>query len=434
MKSSMGTKLENISCVGEVAFVGISLILCNLVAVSGTPFPVPRRPLPTGHKKMRALAGFESLKGQLSASTATEKTSITLSDGDTVLCIPIEEQPSLSHLDSPNIQLKPSNHPEPESSPSEVQNDVKMASQVFAKEIGKCPKGQIPMRTGRNSPLYPTAGAGGPTQEVQSSSTSSRQYVHHHAYTATTISHPPSYKGTEVVMNVWQPFVEPEDFSLAQLWVMNTGLSFTPDSINWPMNSIETGWQVYSDLYSDMRPRLFVYWTGDGYVKTGCYNLNQDCSSLSPGFVQVSNKVLLGGAISPPSAANSEQYEIRLRVFKDDDSGNWWLQFNQDYVGYWPSYLFHSLQNTSDLIQWGGEVFDVRDDNSQTKTHMGSGDIPASGFRKAAYQRNLQYVAMNNKLYQVQDLQAVSTKPTCYTVSSGSSKAWGTHFYYGGRC
>uniref|UniRef100_A0A7I4B554 Neprosin PEP catalytic domain-containing protein n=1 Tax=Physcomitrium patens TaxID=3218 RepID=A0A7I4B554_PHYPA len=379
MKSSMGTKLENISCVGEVAFVGISLILCNLVAVSGTPFPVPRRPLPTGHKKMRALAGFESLKGQLSASTATEKTSITLSDGDTVLCIPIEEQPSLSHLDSPNIQLKPSNHPEPESSPSEVQNDVKMASQVFAKEIGKCPKGQIPMRTGRNSPLYPTAGAGGPTQEVQSSSTSSRQYVHHHAYTATTISHPPSYKGTEVVMNVWQPFVEPEDFSLAQLWVMNTGLSFTPDSINWPMNSIETGWQVYSDLYSDMRPRLFVYWT-------------------------------------------------------DDDSGNWWLQFNQDYVGYWPSYLFHSLQNTSDLIQWGGEVFDVRDDNSQTKTHMGSGDIPASGFRKAAYQRNLQYVAMNNKLYQVQDLQAVSTKPTCYTVSSGSSKAWGTHFYYGGRC
>lgn len=155
MKSSMGTKLENISCVGEVAFVGISLILCNLVAVSGTPFPVPRRPLPTGHKKMRALAGFESLKGQLSASTATEKTSITvrhlrvlftvlykfldastpyenlrvgktcdvtevasslqtsfigsysqLSDGDTVLCIPIEEQPSLSHLDSPNIQVR----------------------------------------------------------------------------------------------------------------------------------------------------------------------------------------------------------------------------------------------------------------------------------------------------------------------------------------
>lgn len=82
-----------------------------------------------------------------------------------------------------------------------------------------------------------------------------------HAYTATTISRPPSYKGTQVVMNVWQPFVEPRDFSLAQLWVMNTGLSFTPGSDNWPMNSLEAGWQVYSDLYGDKRPRLFVYWT-----------------------------------------------------------------------------------------------------------------------------------------------------------------------------
>lgn len=82
-----------------------------------------------------------------------------------------------------------------------------------------------------------------------------------HAYTATTISRPPDYKGTQVVLNVWQPFVEPHDFSLAQLWVMNTGLSFNPSSVDWLMNSIEVGWQVYSDLYGDKRPRLFVYWT-----------------------------------------------------------------------------------------------------------------------------------------------------------------------------
>lgn len=55
---------------------------------------------------------------------------------------------------------------------------------------------------------------------------------------------------------------------------------------------------------------------GDGYVKTGCYNLNQDCPDGSEGFVQVSSKVLLGGSISPPSEAGSEQYEIKLRVFK----------------------------------------------------------------------------------------------------------------------
>jgi len=55
---------------------------------------------------------------------------------------------------------------------------------------------------------------------------------------------------------------------------------------------------------------------GDGYMDTGCYNLNQDCPDGSEGFVQVSSKVLLGGSISPPSEADSDQYEIKLRVFK----------------------------------------------------------------------------------------------------------------------
>lgn len=55
---------------------------------------------------------------------------------------------------------------------------------------------------------------------------------------------------------------------------------------------------------------------GDGYENTGCYNLNQDCVGGTPGFVQVSNKVLIGGSIAPPSAVYSQQYEIKLRVFK----------------------------------------------------------------------------------------------------------------------
>lgn len=94
-----------------------------------------------------------------------------------------------------------------------------------------------------------------------------------HAYTSTTISHPPSFKGTEVVLNVWQPFVEPRDFSLAQLWVMNTGLSYAPGSDDWALNTIEAGWQVYSELYGDKRPRLFVYWTVSVTSNCTCNNM-----------------------------------------------------------------------------------------------------------------------------------------------------------------
>lgn len=131
---------------------------------------------------------------------------------------------------------------------------------------------------------------------------------------------------------------------------------------------------------------------------------------------------------------NATQYEIKLRVFKDDDSGNWWLQFNQEFVGYWPKSLFHSLKDESDLIQWGGEVFDVRESNDKTKTHMGSGSPAQSGFREAAYQRNLQFIDMDNKMKDVHELQAVATKPSCYTVFPENNQRWGTHFYYGGRC
>ena len=56
---------------------------------------------------------------------------------------------------------------------------------------------------------------------------------------------------------------------------MNTGLSFTPGSDNWAMNSLEVGWQVYSDLYGDMLPRLFVYWTVS--VKTLKFSMLELC-------------------------------------------------------------------------------------------------------------------------------------------------------------
>jgi hypothetical protein len=63
------------------------------------------------------------------------------------------------------------------------------------------------------------------------------------------------------------------------------------------------------------------------------------------------------------------------------------------------------------LIQWGGEVFDVRDGVGQTQTVMGSGALSSSGFGQAAYQRNLQYVSLGNSMYDVTDLQVPSLNP-----------------------
>jgi hypothetical protein len=66
-----------------------------------------------------------------------------------------------------------------------------------------------------------------------------------HAFAYIPIVDPPSYEGTEVIINVWEPHVGPSDFSLAQLWFMNTGISFPVNSPNYNiLNTIEAGWQV----------------------------------------------------------------------------------------------------------------------------------------------------------------------------------------------
>jgi hypothetical protein len=159
----------------------------------------------------------------------------------------------------------------------------RVASQLFALEFGACPAGTIPLRSYNSS----TGGASSSSSSSHSSNTSSdpvQEYVrkpkfgnsglqpaeptasdnlfHAHAYTVTDITNPPSYKGTEVFINVWEPVVvEPHDFSLAQLWFLNTGLAYPSSSSSSLLNTIEAGWQVYPELYGDDQPRLFIYWT-----------------------------------------------------------------------------------------------------------------------------------------------------------------------------
>lgn len=89
------------------------------------------------------------------------------------------------------------------------------------------------------------------------------------------------FYGAKAKINVWKPDVEmPNEFSLAQIWVL--GGNFNSD-----LNSIEAGWQVMfvlsvfgnsfltkklfliqrfvfqvsPQLYGDNRTRLFTYWT-----------------------------------------------------------------------------------------------------------------------------------------------------------------------------
>jgi hypothetical protein len=93
-------------------------------------------------------------------------------------------------------------------------------------------------------------------------------------------------------------------------------------------------------MYGDNNPRFFTYWTvsslffitttsskkkcttwptnsnpqvpmqNDAYQETGCYNLF--CS----GFVQTSNRIAVGAAISPISSYNGRQFDVTILIWK----------------------------------------------------------------------------------------------------------------------
>ncbi|KAH7289894.1 hypothetical protein KP509_30G023000 [Ceratopteris richardii] len=229
--------------------------------------------------------------------------------------------------------------------------------------------------------------------------------------------------GASAVMSVWDPWVEvANEFSLSQIWIL--GGSFDED-----LNSIEAGWQVSPELYGDGQPRLFIYWTSDGYQATGCYNL------LCSGFIQTSDTVAIGAAISPISKVGGGQYQIEIMIWKDPRQGNWWMAFEGSHVvGYWPAELFTYLSDfAANMVEWGGEIVNSQTYGRHTATQMGSGRFAEGGFGSAGFFHSLQVVDSNNNLQAVGGgLQTLAENSDCYDIKSVEDPNWGSGFYFGG--
>ncbi|RHN41640.1 putative neprosin [Medicago truncatula] len=245
-----------------------------------------------------------------------------------------------------------------------------------------------------------------------------------------------NYKGAKADINVWVPNVEIEgEFSLAQIWILSDPFGDDRNTIEAAksrvsftiLNYFSQSCVVFPQLYGDNRPRLFIYWTADGYKNTGCYNL------LCPGFVQTNKNVVIGGTITPTSTYNGGQFEITLLIWKDQDNGNWWFGYGTEIVGYWPSSLFTQFNDNAHAIQFGGEIVNSKSKGSHTSTQMGSGHFAEENYGKAAYFKYLQVVKSDNSFHPLsEDPKYIANKPNCYNIKGGSSKDWGKYFFYGG--
>ncbi|KAK1312374.1 hypothetical protein QJS10_CPA07g00937 [Acorus calamus] len=170
----------------------------------------------------------------------------------------------------------------------------------------------------------------------------------------------------------------------------------------------------------------------DDYRKTGCYNLK--CS----GFVQVSTEYLLGGTISPVSEYGGHQFRLAVNIFQDVENGNWWLQLQNNLIGYWPGSLDPGFAGGAEFVLYGGEIVDIGVARGikgpHTTTEMGSGHFSGEGEGKAGAFSKLQVIDKDQSGYKSpQDVTTFVKEPYCYDLSlMKTTSNWGVYFFYGG--
>ncbi|CAI9103276.1 OLC1v1001732C1 [Oldenlandia corymbosa var. corymbosa] len=358
--------------------------------------------------------------------------SIKSEDGDVIDCVDMFHQPAFDHplLKNHKIKIRPSNHPEElfvkdESSDVNSKTNKNRITQIWQLS-GECPDGTIPIRRTDAKEDFFKANS----NKKKHRSTNPRSYSSNgrnllgatsgHEYAVATVAERGEYYGTRFNVTAWQPFVEGDnEFSLSQLWILADG--------DLGLNSIEAGWVVYPRILGDNRTRLFTYWTTDGYGSTGCWNLG------CPGFVQVNNKIVIGGAIANFSSDHPFS-EISLFVWMDKKQDVWWLQYNGTQLGYWPAILFNRLNDSAQLIEWGGEIVNHNTNGIHTATQMGNGQFPYEKFERASYFRNIEI--MNETMVFGPPLGGnigtIVSYENCYNISVGKNDDWGSFFYYGG--
>ncbi|TXG57074.1 hypothetical protein EZV62_018387 [Acer yangbiense] len=214
------------------------------------------------------------------------------------------------------------------------------------------------------------------------------------------------YNGAKAIIDLYNPAVKQNQISMAQIWI-----EAGPPA---ELNGIQVGWAVHPHLYGDNKTRVTAYWTADQSQKTGCYN------SICPGFVQVHPSERLGQDFGAVSVIDGQQYGTTPMIYKDPNTGNWWLVVeNRISIGYWPKELFTHLNDGASFVQYGGWTYNSPDGLSPP---MGSGRFASGNLKQSCFFAQIELMNTNNNLVDATEdiLQRFVDSDKCY-----SAKFWG---------
>jgi len=349
-------------------------------------------------------------------------------DGHYFDCIEVGEQPSARILGLKQIASPPPPLPGPAGSvsrPPAPQVGSEQKADEFGDSIG-CTPGTIPMRriTLEDLSRFETL-----EKFFQKGPDGAGEFGSISPYVVATHKYAHSYQnvtnyGGSNTLNLWNPPIDTaktQVFSLSQHWFVNF---LPPGPPKGAVQTVEGGWQAYPKLYGNSIAVLFIYWTADGYDKTGCYNLS--CAA----FVQTNNTVFLGHGWPKYSVAGGNQYEFQLVWYLY--GGNWWLAYGiNNWVGYYPGDIYKAGPLTKEAVEidFGGETV-----GTTSWPPMGGGSFADTGFKHAAYQRNIWYIDDKAGGAKWPTLTRSQPSPNCYTDENfnNSATAWVTYFYFGG--
>ncbi|KAI3913758.1 hypothetical protein MKW98_011819 [Papaver atlanticum] len=341
-------------------------------------------------------------------------------DKDEIIdCYDIYKQLSLNHPSFHNhtIQMRPSIYPKN----IKLDNMGTLQLTQTWHKYGTCPHGTIPIRRNIGKYYHSTLShkhhRSKPSYYKKPNTLQPNGIRDGHEYAVIKVRG--NFLGAQAKINLWNPFVEtPEGLSVSQIWVVAGDHD--------DLNSIEAGWEVHPPRYGDYQTRFFILWTTDTY-KNYCINL--EC----PGFVQTSSDVSLGCNFTEMSTFNGNQKDATFSIYKDQNSGNWWIQIQGIPVGYYPSSLFTQLAKTAVDVEFGGEIYDEKYKERHTTTQMGNGHFPSEGvFGISSFFNHVQVIDENNKAKDPEDVETYVSNRNCYDLKVDEKHTNGYGFYYGG--
>lgn len=373
-------------------------------------------------------------------------------DGTAVVsfdCVPESSQPALASV--PRLNTLPLAPPDPEAPPHPISNQGTTsgnaepqpvpdpAVQVVTTPQPTCPAQTVPIprvstaEALARSPQNMRREAGrSPLLDVNALDTLNgrtppppqAEPQHRWAHAALSV---PNH-GAAARLNVWSPRVITGDMSLSQIWV--TGGKEDDGTLQ----TVEAGWQVHT-LWQTPFSTAFAFASVDSYGVGSCYALKCAVFYAPPrkeSFVLRTNKIILGRPIGTQSTYNGTQGAIDVKWYRNPQTGDWWLQIDGEWIGFYPKTAFHGgpLSNQAEYIDFGGETAGIL-----PTSEMGSGHYASDGPAHAAFQSQIRYFDLTEQV-RTPGLIPIQATADCYTVVvDGPAKPEpnpGKYIFFGG--